>query len=86
MAKPKEGFAMPLPPAQRSARARLAAIRRHHGPEADVPEDSAELEHRALDRHIAAVVAAAPRMTPEQRDRLSRVYTYGVATEGGATG
>jgi hypothetical protein len=33
------------------------------------------------DRHIAEVVARAPRMTAEQRDVLRRVFRYGGARE-----
>lgn len=31
----------------------------------------------ALDRHIADLVARAPRMTAEQRDKIRRVFRYG---------
>jgi hypothetical protein len=45
-----------------------------------------DAEQARIDRHIAAVVKSAPRMTPEQADRLRRLFTYGPADEGGATG
>jgi hypothetical protein len=46
---------------------------------------AAAIEAR-IDRHIAEVVKTAPRMTPEQADRLRRLFTYGPASEGGAIG
>jgi hypothetical protein len=70
---------MPLSPAARSARAQLAAHRRHHGDDADLPDEAADLERAALDRHIDDLVARAPRMTPGQRDKLARVFRYGPA-------
>ncbi len=70
---------MSLSPEGRSARARLGAHRRHHGPDAVLPDDAAEFEQAALDRHIEELVARAPRMTAEQRDRLSRLFRYGPA-------
>jgi hypothetical protein len=68
---------MPLSPEARRARAQLAAHRRHHGDDADPPDEAAELERAALDRHIDDLVARAPRMTPDQRDKLRRVFRYG---------
>jgi len=44
-----------------------------------LPDDAAEFEQAALDRHIEELVARAPRMTAEQRDRLSRLFRYGPA-------
>jgi hypothetical protein len=61
---------MPLNAEQRTARARLAAVRRHHGPDADLPSDAAEIEQAALDRHIDELIASWPRMTAEQAARL----------------
>jgi hypothetical protein len=77
---------MPMTPAQTRARAQKAARERWHGANADTAEQDAELERAQLDRHIAELVAAAPRMTPEQRDTIRRVFRYGPAPEGGATG
>jgi len=76
---------VPLNASERAARARLAAHRRHHGLAASVPSDAAEIEQVALDRHIDELVARAPQMTPEQRDRLRRSFRYGPA-EGVASG
>ena len=67
---------MPLTDEQRRARGQLAALRRHHGDDAELPADAAAFEQAALDRHIAEVVARAPRMTPEQADRLRRLFRY----------
>jgi len=76
----------PLTPEARSARARLAALKRHRGPEADVTNEADQLEQARIDQHIAAVVKSAPRMTAEQADRLRRLFTYGPTDEGGAVG
>jgi hypothetical protein len=72
---------MPLTPEVARARARLAAHKRWHGDDADLPDEAAELERAAVDRHIDDLVARAPRMTPDQRDKLRRVFRYG--TPGG---
>ena len=79
-----------MSPQQRRLRAAGAALARHRGP--DDPERASTQEALAaataearLDRHIDELVAAAPRMTPEQADRLRRLFTYAPA-EGGATG
>jgi hypothetical protein len=70
---------MPLTAEQRSARATLAAIRRHHGDDAELPDDAAALEAAALDKHIDELVARAPRMTEDQAARLRRLFRYGPA-------
>jgi hypothetical protein len=77
---------VPLNAEQRRARAQLAAERRWRGEHAELTDEAAALEQAALDRHIAELVASWPRMTPEQRDRIGRVFRYGPAPEGGATG
>jgi hypothetical protein len=69
---------VPLTANQRRARGQLAALRRHH-PDAKLPEAAAELDRLALDKHIDEVVARAPRMTPEQADRLRRLFRYAPA-------
>jgi len=63
---------------QRTARARLAAHRRHHGPVADVPDEAAAIEHAATDRQISELVARVPiqvtwRPAPEDRVALQRL-------------
>jgi hypothetical protein len=66
---------MPLTAEQRRRRARLAANTRHHPDDPDLTaDDAAALEAVALDRHIAEVVSRATRMTPEQADRLWRLF------------
>ena len=75
---------MPLTPAQRRARGRLAIERRWRGAAAELDPEAAAIEQAALDRHIAALVASVPRMTPEQRDTIRRVFRYGPAE--GASG
>jgi hypothetical protein len=85
-------LAMPLSPEQRRDRARLAATRRHHGPNAPVPDGAAELERAATDRQITDLIARVPtqvtwRLAPEDRaalDRLLRLL-FGAAG-GGADG
>jgi hypothetical protein len=62
---------MPLTAEQREVRARNAAYARHH-PGAD-PE---ELERARIDRGIDALVALAPRMTPEQAARGRQLFRY----------
>ena len=69
---------MPLTAEQRRARAQLAAHKRHHGDDdADLPDQAAQLEQATLDKHIDDLVARADRMTPEQADRLRRLFQYG---------
>jgi hypothetical protein len=63
----------------RSARARMAALKRHHGDQADVAAEAAVLERDRLDEHIEEVVAAASRMTADQRARLA--VTWRLAPE-----
>jgi hypothetical protein len=49
--------AVPLTSEQRRARAQLAAHRRHHGDDAELPDQAAQLEQAALDKHIDDLVA-----------------------------
>jgi hypothetical protein len=78
----EENLVMSLTAEERRARAQLAAHRRHHGDAADLPDEAADLERAALDRSIADLVAKAPRMTPEQRDRLRRAFRYAPSESG----
>jgi len=48
----------------------LAATKRHH-PETDVTPLLGDLAAQRLEDYITKVVAAAPPLTPEQRDRLA---------------
>jgi len=69
---------MPLNPEARRARARLAALRRHHpGEDLDQLTEQcyAELARSNIDDGIDDLVAMAPKMTDEQRDRLRRLVT-----------
>jgi hypothetical protein len=68
-----------LSPAERQARARLAAHRRWHGDDADLSDDPdvVALEQATTAKHIAEVVARAGRMSAEQRALLRRVFKYG---------
>ena len=73
---------MPMTAEQRSARARLAANTRHHPDNPELTaDDAAELERAARDRAIDDIVAQAPKMTPEQADRLRRLFRYLPADE-----
>ncbi len=74
---------MPVDPDLAHHRAQKAARDRWGG---DTETPAAALEKAALDKHIAELVAAAPRMTAEQRATIRRVFRYGPAPEGGATG
>jgi hypothetical protein len=87
MGTPKEVPAVPvLDPEARSARARLAAKTRHHGADADITDEAAEIERARIDRKIDDLVEAAPKMTPGQSARLRRLFTYAPADEGSAAG
>jgi hypothetical protein len=70
---------MPLTPEQTHARAQIAGRRRWHGDAADVTEPEDALDRAALDKHIDELVARAPKMTPEQADRVRRLFRYGPA-------
>jgi hypothetical protein len=72
-----------MSPDWRRARAQKAARERWHGADADVAD--AELERARVDRLIDELVEGAPLPTPEQADRLRRLFKYGPA-EGGASG
>lgn len=69
---------MPLSPEERRARAQLAAHSRWHGKHA-APSDAAAaaLERAALDRRIDELLAAAPRMSADQVDRLAALLPSG---------
>jgi hypothetical protein len=78
---------MSMSPEWRRARAQKAARERWHGADADVADADAdaELERARVDRLIDELVEGAPLPTPEQADRLRRLFKYGPA-EGGASG
>ncbi len=70
-------------------RARVAGMVSRGADPTDVEAARVELqdalEQAAIDRHIDELVARWPKMTPEQADRIRRVFAYGPA-EGGSTG
>lgn len=64
---------MPFTSEGRHARARKAALARWH-PDAATDDLDADLEEARLDQRIEEIVAAAPKMTPEQASRLRRLF------------
>lgn len=79
---------MPMTAEQRTARAKLAAAKRHH-PDAELPTDAAQLASELLDRRIDKLVAAAPKMTPQQVERLRGLFAplvKAARTQAGASG
>jgi hypothetical protein len=73
---------MPLNPEARRARARLAAHRRWHpGDDLDELTEQCmrEIELSNIDDGIDDLVAMAPKMTPEQAARLSRLFNQPTA-------
>lgn len=68
-----------MPSAIKSARGRFAALNRYR--EDDDPElieAQRDLAAEVLAKHVAKVVADAPPMTPEQRDRIAAILHSGV--------
>lgn len=60
-----------MTPEQRTARAQIAAMRRHH-PNAPSTEVLAQrFKADRLEEYIRRVVDSAPPLSPEQRDRLA---------------
>ena len=61
-------------------RARRACAVRFHGPDsAEAVSASRDLAAAKLERYVAAVVDAAPPLTPEQRDRIAAILRGGDA-------
>ncbi len=60
-----------LSPNERSQRARIAALKRHHSTEPNVDQMQRDFKAARLESYIKSVVDAAPPLTPEQRDRLA---------------
>jgi hypothetical protein len=56
-------------------RARIAALRRHHGPGADVSEVARDLRAARAEAYLRDLVADDPPLTAEQRVRLAGVLT-----------
>lgn len=60
-----------MTPNERTARARVAAAKRHHPSDPKTAQLMAEFKADRLALHIAHVVNSAPPLTAEQRDRLA---------------
>jgi hypothetical protein len=56
-------------------RARIAAKRRHHGPDADVADDIRNMRAARAEDYIRSLVASAPPLTPDQTARLRLLLT-----------
>jgi hypothetical protein len=66
-----------LPADGRRARARLAALRRHHGDQADVADDRRILKAAALERRIREAITSPTAPTQADRDRLALLLLRG---------
>ncbi len=64
---------------ERSARARVAAAKRHHPDSPKTAQLTAEFKADRLALHIRRVVDSAPPLTAEQRDRLALLLHGGRA-------
>ncbi len=60
-----------MTPVERSARARVAALKRHHPDDPKTAEAAAQFKADRLAEYIQRLVADAPPLSPEQRDRLA---------------
>ena len=60
-----------MTPDERTTRARLAALQRHHPDDPKTAQLAADFKTDRLAQHIARVVDAAPPLSFEQRDRLA---------------
>jgi hypothetical protein len=69
---------MSLSAEQRSARAKLAAERRWHGPDAELSAQAVEFELAARERHIAELVdfgvEAFKKASPEKIEQLRNLF------------
>lgn len=64
---------MPQPGAVASAKGKLAVARRWH-PESDDSPLRRDLAAAKIEAYVAKVVAEAPPLSPEQRDRLAMLF------------
>lgn len=72
---------MPVSPRTARARGRSNVLKRHREPgDPAIAEAERDLRAAQLEDHIERVVAAAPPLTPEQRDRLALLLRGGDAT------
>jgi len=60
-----------MTPAEKTERARVAAMRRHHPNDPKTDELAAAFKADRLAQHIQRIVDEAPPLTPEQRARLA---------------
>ncbi len=60
-----------MTPAEKTERARVAALRRHRPNDPKTHELTAAFKAERLAQHIRRVVDSAPPLTPAQRDRLA---------------
>ncbi len=60
-----------MTPAERTSRARVAAMRRHHPNDKQTDELAADFKADRLSQYIRRVVDEAPPLSAEQRDRLA---------------
>lgn len=65
-------------------RSQIAHAKRHD-PDADVTALKQQLKAERLEEHVARVVAEAPPLTPEQRDRIAALLQGGAAPPGSTT-
>lgn len=69
-------------PEERSARARLAAAKRHHPDDDKTHELVAQFKTDRLAQHIQRVVDSAPPLSADQRARLSALLATGTHVPG----
>ena len=60
-----------MTPAEKTQRARVAALRRHRPNDPKTDELAAEFKADRLSQYIKRVVDSAPPLTAQQRDRLA---------------
>jgi len=60
-----------MTPAEKTDRARVAAMRRHRPNDPKTDELAAAFKADRLAQHISRVVDSAPALSPTQRDRLA---------------
>jgi hypothetical protein len=65
---------------QRTARARIAALKRHHPNDQETVELARDFKAERLAEYIERVVDMAPPLTPAQRDRLALLLRGGDAS------
>lgn len=66
-----------MTPAERTNRARVAALRRHHRDDPKTQELAAAFKADRLALHIRKVVDSAPPLSAEQRHRLALLLREG---------